>query len=285
MNQDGLTRKDAPSLESLHEVKLEALLHDLVKKGRMQAAQILGINYKTLARSIESGRLSVHVREALMTLLLDQHEADAGETEEAVTPEHGACVSVKELRDTVEAEFGPVMEEQARQIRELEERLAGVEVALDGSERPVRGERITGRKGMRQAPRDNQGQMRVSSLRQFRSTSPSVITMEPQPGDEQVYGKAWPLVDEWRRLRQSHPAQGRGLSWLVEEERMREMEIALIDRHELTMPPDTDPWDSLGRGTQVRWRFQTLERIRGERVRAQFRRWVRRLLTLGLWRK
>ena len=32
----------------------------------------------------------------------------------------------------------------------------------------------------------------------FRTVSPSVITMEPQPGDEEVFSDAWPLVDEWR---------------------------------------------------------------------------------------
>ena len=79
--------------------------------------------------------------------------------------------------------------------------------------------------------------------------------------------------------------EGRGLSWLVDEERLRELEIALVGEHGLTMPPDTDPWDSLSRRTQVRWRTQTLERVRGERVRALVRRWVRRILTLGLWRK
>ena len=109
--------------------------------------------------------------------------------------------------------------------------------------------------------------------------------MEPQPGDEEVYGSAWPLVEEWRRLRGEHPALGCGLHWLVDERRLRELEITLIGDHELTMPPDTDPWDSLGRRTQVHWRTRTLERVRRERVRAQVRRWLRRVLTLGLWRK
>ena len=198
-------------------------------------------------------------------------------------------------------------------VRELEDRLKAVEVQVSKghseSDDPVEGdvERMTAEATAREGPGEERSvcdekragereskdmlagvfqQLRsVVYSRQFRSTSPSVVTMEPQPGDEQIYGTAWPLVDEWRRLRQSHPAPGRGVSWLVDEERMREMEIALIDKHELTMPPDTDAWDSLGRGTQVRWRIQTVERVRGERVRAQFRRWVRRLLTLGLWRK
>ena len=68
MERGELTAKDTPSLENVHEVKLDALLNDMVKKeGKIKTAQTLGVNYKTVARSIESGRLSVRLREALMT--------------------------------------------------------------------------------------------------------------------------------------------------------------------------------------------------------------------------
>ena len=61
MNHGDLTAKVAPRLESVHEVKLEELLHDLLRKeGRLRAARTLGVNYKTAARSTDSGRLSVH---------------------------------------------------------------------------------------------------------------------------------------------------------------------------------------------------------------------------------
>ena len=64
-----------------HSVRLAALLHDLVKKeGRLRAARTLGVNYKTVARSIDSGRLSVHMREVLMTRLMEQGEPDVGES-------------------------------------------------------------------------------------------------------------------------------------------------------------------------------------------------------------
>ena len=285
MNHGELTANDAPSLESVHEVKLEALLHDLVKKeGKVKAARTLGVNYKTLARSIDSGRLSVHLREALMTRLLEQGEADAGEPDEAGTPERPFEELVEELRETVEA----MGEELGQRIGEWEGRLAQVETGLGGrvaADRPDGQDARVQGEGAPNAAEGSRRQPRGSPPRQlFRRTSPSVITMEPQPGDEEVFGDAWPLVDEWRALRESHPAQGRGLSWLVEEERLRELEVALIGEHELTMPPDTDPWDSLSRRTQVHWRTQTLERVRGERVRAQWRRWIRRILTLGLWR-
>ena len=41
MDHGELTAKDAPSLESVHEVKLEALLNDLVKReGKIRAATV-----------------------------------------------------------------------------------------------------------------------------------------------------------------------------------------------------------------------------------------------------
>ena len=82
-----------------------------------------------------------------------------------------------------------------------------------------------------------------------------------------------------------HPTEGKGVSWLTDEERLRELEIALVGEHGLTMPPDTDPWDSLSRRTQVRWRTQTLERVHRERVLAEWRWRIRRILTLGMWRQ
>ncbi len=54
MDNVELTAKDAPSLENVHEVKLEALLKDLVnREGKIKAARTLGGNYKTVARGID----------------------------------------------------------------------------------------------------------------------------------------------------------------------------------------------------------------------------------------
>ena len=280
MNHEDLTAKGAPSLESVHEVKLEALLHDLLRKeGRLRAARTLGVNYKTIARSIESGRLSVHLREALMTRLLEQGGLDTDESEDGGTPER----TVEEFLEEVEG----ARDELVQRLKELEGRLALMERDSSRLASSPSGD-VAGRsqgKGVPAAPADGKGQPSGSPARRmFRTTSPSVITMEPQPGDEEVFGDAWPLVDEWRQLRESHPFQGKGLAWLVDEERLRELEIELVGEYGLTMPPDTNPWDSLSRRTQVRWRTQTLERVHRERVLAQIRRRIRRILTLGVWR-
>ncbi len=75
------------------------------------------------------------------------------------------------------------------------------------------------------------------------------------------------------------------MSWLEREIRLRELEIVLIEEYQLTLPPETYPWDSLGRKTQVEWRVWTLARLRKERFRAGIERWIRRILTLNRWKK
>ncbi len=288
MNHGKLTAKDAPSLESVHEVKLEALLNDLVKReGKIRAARTLGVNYKTVARSMKNGRLSVHLREALMTRLLNRREGevDDGESEQVGATEQPVEAlgeelldDMEELRETVEN----VRAEYARQLGELEMRLAEVETGPGG--RMVSGPEGVKPQAEGDAVHEERQPRRRTHFDEYRRTHPSVITMEPQPGDQEVFGEAWPLVDEWRGLRTSHPAEGGGVEWLTNEERLRKLEIALVGEHELTMPPDTYRWDSLGRRAQVRWRTETLTRVRRELVWAHVRRWIRRILTFNLWR-
>ena len=50
------------------------------------------------------------------------------------------------------------------------------------------------------------------------------------------------------------------------EERMRGLEIDLIEDHGVTLPPATYPWTEGERRSEVRSRTMTLERVRGERV-------------------
>ena len=52
----------------------------------------------------------------------------------------------------------------------------------------------------------------------------------------------------------------------------------------MTLPPRSYPWDEFQRGREVRDRVRWLERARARRNRALLRRWIRRVLSLGLWR-
>ena len=75
-----------------------------------------------------------------------------------------------------------------------------------------------------------------------------------------------------------------GLSKVVAEERLLELEFEMIDKHGLTLPPSPYPWNSSERRDAVRRKQQVLAEVRVDRVRAQLRRWLLRVLTLGLWR-
>ena len=269
--EEKLLEGDAtPNLESLQKVRLTALLHDLMKEGKLEAAQLLGVNYKTLAAAVDSGVLTPRLSDALEKVLLSREIEAFEKVRERVEEMEGRVEAVEKQTRGIPGEIEEAV------AREVERRMAQTE------EPPVDAKKQTPKAATQDGAVDK-GSAPARQL--FRRTSPSVVTMEPQPGDEQVFGDAWPLVDEWRRMRERHPTDGRGVSWLVDEERLRELEIALVGEHGLTMPPDTGPWDSLSRRTQVRWRTQTLERVHRERVLAQWRRWIRRILTLGLWRK
>ena len=82
------------------------------------------------------------------------------------------------------------------------------------------------------------------------------MTIEPTPDDSYVYEKAWPLVREWRMLRRNHPAEGRTLSWMQRRERLLKVEIALLNEHRLTLPPDAQPIDDQWRRHVTNWRTQ-----------------------------
>ena len=72
-----------------------------------------------------------------------------------------------------------------------------------------------------------------------------------------------------------HPSDGKSLSWLVTEERILELELAMAEEHGLTLPPETQPLTGV-------WRNGQRRSIEAALVRT---RWVRRFLTLGLWWK
>ncbi len=64
-----------------------------------------------------------------------------------------------------------------------------------------------------------------------------------------------------------------------------ELEVAMLGEYKLTLPPGTSPLDGFTRGAELDWRGRALENIQRERARRELVRWVRRVCTLGLWRK
>ena len=118
-----------------------------------------------------------------------------------------------------------------------------------------------------------------------RPFDPEIVTENPAEDDAEVYGPAWPLVEEWRMLRAGHPHQGRTMSWLVTEERLLVLELAMLEEHGLTLPPEKQPLRGFGRKGQTGWRWTALRDTRVALRKRELLRWVRRVLTLGLWWK
>ena len=112
-----------------------------------------------------------------------------------------------------------------------------------------------------------------------------MVTREPAPDDEEVFGKAWPLIVEWRELKDTHPNQGRGLDWLMDRERLLVVELALLEEHGMTLPPEKQPLWGLGRSGQTNWRRTALFDTRVAIRKRKLLRRVRRVCTLGLWWK
>ena len=119
----------------------------------------------------------------------------------------------------------------------------------------------------------------------MRREHPDLATREPADDDEEIFGEAWPLIVEWRELKDGRPNDGKGLEWLTAQERLLEVELALLEEHGMTLPPEKRPLRGLDRSGQVNWRRTALYDTRRALKQQELRRWARRVLTLGLWRR
>ena len=119
----------------------------------------------------------------------------------------------------------------------------------------------------------------------MRREHPDLATREPAPDDEEIFGAAWPLIVEWRELKDAHPNDGKGLAWLAARERLLVVELALLEEHGMTLPPEKQPLRGLDRSGQVNWRRTALYDTRRALKQQELWRWARRVLTLGLWRR
>ena len=244
--------------------RLMGQLEDLVReRGRMEAAEVLGVNYKTLVRAIDSGKLTPRLCDALERVLASGDGAAARRRE-----------GMEELEQRVEKLEG--------EVEELRSDLDAVRAAV-GGEGADQAEARQEAQGAAEAP--NADKKTGAKRRVDRELDPLVVTVESAEDDAEVYGAAWPLIDEWRRLWKEHPNKGKTLSWLVREERILALEVAMLEEHGLTLPPETYPLKGFWRRAQLNWRLEALYDTRRARAKREMLRWVRRVLTLGRWWK
>ena len=62
-----------------------------------------------------------------------------------------------------------------------------------------------------------------------------------------------------------------------------EVELALLEEHKMTLPPEKQPLRGIDRNGQISWRRTALHDTRRARARRELLRWARRAMTLGIW--
>ena len=277
MENRGPVFEKSNSVENVYHLRLTALLRELVRDGGFKgAAQALDIDQRTVARSFRSGALSRRVRTALERGLQEGEGSAAAVQRERNDGLEGRLKDAEDRGEAlgkgltaVRGDVKALRDEQAQGFRRVERRLTQVE----GQEED-RGAAADG-------PAGGPAKRRTVPWREY----PDLVTREPAEGDEEVFGEAWPLIAEWRELKDAHPVRGRGFEWLTAEERLLVMELTLLEEHGMTLPPEKQPLRDFARNGQINWRRTALSD-----TRRALRRWelllrVGRFVTFGRWRR
>ena len=254
---------------------LDALVND---RGRTSAARALGVNYRTMMTCYESRRVSRRMRQALAELRA------AGGVDGSEPGDVDGDVTTEDDDESLEQRVA-ALEEDNRALRELVESQAGQLEEL--------GRRVAALEGRDQRSNENEAvdacgdQERDWRPPRRRPGMPNagVVTLEEQPDEEHAFGPAAPLVKEWRQLRVGGEPVGGRVDRAKARVRRWELEAEMLRDFHLTLPPETEPLDEWRKKDHLRWRKETLAEARRELARAERARLLRRVLTLGLWRK
>ena len=257
----------AQVVEDVYELRLTALLHQLVRtRGYKGAGRVLDVDPRTVTTSVRQG-MSRRVREQVERMLVDKDGGARDELEEAVGELAGQVGGLQTQVAGLESELREGMkalgETHAQGMRRLEQRLAQGRIRVSG---------LAGLPGPAPAAA-------VAPRRRY----PDLVTTDPAGDDEEVFGAAWELVEEWRRMWDGHPARGRGLAWVSKRQRILEVEVALLEEHGLTLPPETEPLRGLDRGAQLNWRVKALSEFKKRRARLELLARLRGVLSPWMW--
>ena len=250
---DAFDQAAAQVIDDVYELRLTALLRQLVRaRGHKGAARVLGLDPRTVAASVQQG-MSRRVRDAVEKMLVERDGGARDELEEAVEglagQVGGLMTQVAGLEGELREGMKALGETHAQGMRRLEQRL-------------VQGVAGGGASGSG-LPRPAPVALGAASRRRY----PDLVTADPAEDDEEIFGDAWLLVQEWRELWDGHPARGKGLEWVSTRHRILELEVAMLEEHGLTLPPETEPLRGLDRGAQLNWRLKALHEFRKRRSR------------------
>ncbi|MDE0614552.1 MAG: hypothetical protein OXI32_09080 [bacterium] len=259
--------------------RLVALLRELVSGDRkMKTAAYLGVSYRTLDRALETGVLRSRIRDALKRRMLEEggeaglrHRARVEALEQRAESMDERVAALEQAQEATEKATSSAVGELARG---LEDGNATVE-ALAGRLARLEQQRARERRS---------GAVGNGAVEPVTGPGRSVVTAEPQPGEAESYGASMALVEEWRTLIRRR-GEGSKTEQAKDRERVMELEIVLIGEHGLALPPNTEPLHPSERERYLGWRRRELADLQGERRRRVALRWVRRVLTFGVWRR
>ena len=269
--------EDSKDVENMHHMRLMTLLQELVRdKGYKGAARVLELDQRTVAECARTGQLSRRVRQALERALQEGVGSAAARQRERNDKLEARVEALEKGREAHEKghdELG----------KELRRRMAAVEGEI-GAQETGAGHAGAGpsseRSGQSESGASDAGRKPASRPRMKREY-PDLVTLEPAEDDEEVFGDAWEMIVEWRGLKDAHPNEGHSLAWLAEEERLRVVELTLLEDHGMTLPPEKRPLRGFDRDGQINWRRTALYDTR----RAFRKRELLNRLSFGLlWR-
>ncbi|MDE2744721.1 MAG: hypothetical protein OXI41_01875 [Chloroflexota bacterium] len=235
------------------------------EQGKNKTAAKLGVDRKTIWRALEAGRLTPRLKDAL------ERERQAAELAAEREAAGGERLELELWVEGLERRLQDVEEQLTGGLGRLGEELAGLrdEVKTLAWTRPE----VSGAA--------SESDSTHSTLRSPHRTYPQVVTVEPLPDDEPVFGEAMPLIAEWRDQRERFKAHWPSVEGLEAEVRMLELELELIKERRLTLPPGRLPWEWDQRRREAQRRQQRLGTARRNLRRARWRYWWRRVLGLG----
>ncbi len=255
--------EDSKDVENVYHMRLMTLLQELVRdKGFKGAARVLELDQRTVAECARTGQLPRRVRQALERALQEGVGSAAARQRERNDRLEKRVEALEKGGDEMAKGYDTLGKDLRRRIAAVEGRVE----ALKSSDAQGTGAGHAGA-GPSQSESGASGRGRQPTSRpRVRREYPDLVTREPAEDDEDVFGDAWALIVEWRELKDAHPNEGRGLGWLKEEERLRVVELALLEDHGMTLPPEKRPLRGFDRDGQVNWRrtalFDTRRAIR-----------------------
>ena len=140
-----------------------------------------------------------------------------------------------ELRQEAQA----MDERQANALAQLQERVGALEKTGNATAAPDVGAKSAGN-----GPVSNPAQSGKPVAQRPRRTYYDLVAADAKPGEELVYGDAaTAVIVQWQEARDGYGQTTDTLERLKVRQRWLELEIELIEKHKLTLPPRAYPWD------------------------------------------